>query len=305
MVFSDERGVLVPYTATEARRAGSDGDLPYSQGALIGYHPGIPIPCRLMPPPRFLPPFPMMRPPVVPMLPPFPPHMMPPPPPPMHMMPPPPPPIVHYHSGLPPRFPPGMFPPPPPPLRMMPPPHFLRPYDPMSPQLGRPRTPNEGPIVTGPESVYGTLPRVSAYEEPLYMQGNLPYMPPQASYQPSNYPPEQYDAYYDTYKRQRSPPTKEKSIGSQTSSKREEVEQDEASQFWDAYETGIYKKPYLNEKAFFATIRSSSAGVNEPSTTAEVEVPRPETPPADYETAFEGMHISNKQTQQRTTAVMY
>lgn len=118
--------------------------------------------------------------------------------------------LVHYHSGLPPRFPPGMFPPPPPPLRMMPPPHFLRPYDPMSPQLGRPRTPNEGPIVTGPESVYGTLPRVSAYEEPLYMQGNLPYMPPQASYQPSNYPPEQYDAYYDTYKRQRSPPTKEK-----------------------------------------------------------------------------------------------
>lgn len=69
------------------------------------------------------------------------------------------------------------------------------------------------------------------------------------------------------------------------------------------------KQRLLNKQryfqAFFATIRSSSAGVNEPSTTAEVEVPRPETPPADYETAFEGMHISNKQTQQRTTAVMY
>lgn len=44
--------------------------------------------------------------------------------------------------------------------------------------------------------------------------------------------------------------------------------------------------------------------VNESTMVTEADVVRPETPPADYETAFDSMHI-NKSNQQRTTAVMY
>lgn len=92
-------------------------------------------------------------------------------------------------------------------------PRFMPPYGSMPPHLGRPQSPNEGPIITGPESVYGTLPRRSAFEEPIYMPGNAPYTPPQASYQPGSYPADQYDAYYDTYKKQRSPQYAKEKVG--------------------------------------------------------------------------------------------
>lgn len=71
----------------------------------------------------------------------------------------------------------------------------------------------------GPESVYGTMPRngrAGAFEEPIYMPGNMPMpphphmIPPQASYHPASFPPEHYDAYYDSYKRHRSPRSKRK-----------------------------------------------------------------------------------------------
>lgn len=101
-------------------------------------------------------------------------------------------------------LPPGVYPPPAPPIGLLPP-RFMAPYGPIPPPMGRPRSPPDGPIITGPESVYGTLPRRPAYEEPIYMPGNVPYMPPQASYQPGSYPADHYDAYYDSFKRQRSP----------------------------------------------------------------------------------------------------
>lgn len=106
--------------------------------------------------------------------------------------------------GILPPLPPGLYPLPPPHFGVLPP-RFVAPYGPMPPPMGRPRTPPDGPIITGPESVYGTLPRRRAYEEPIYMPGSAPYMPPQASYQPGNYLTDQYDAYYDSLKRQRSP----------------------------------------------------------------------------------------------------
>lgn len=105
---------------------------------------------------------------------------------------------------MPPHLPPGIYPLPPPHFGVLPP-RFIAPYGPMPPPIGRPRTPPDGPIITGPESVYGTLPRRPAYEEPIYMPGSAPYMPPQASYQPGNYLTDQYDAYYDSLKMQRSP----------------------------------------------------------------------------------------------------
>lgn len=48
------------------------------------------------------------------------------------------------------------------------------------------------------------------------MPGNMPMpphphmIPPQASYHPASFPPDQYDAYYDSYKRHRSPRSKRK-----------------------------------------------------------------------------------------------
>uniref|UniRef100_A0A1I8EMK8 Uncharacterized protein n=1 Tax=Wuchereria bancrofti TaxID=6293 RepID=A0A1I8EMK8_WUCBA len=267
---------------------------------------------------------------------------------------------------MPPHLPPGIYPLPPPHFGMLPP-RFMTPYGPIPSSMGRPRTPPDGPIITGPESVYGTLSRRPAYEEPIYMPGSAPYMPPQASYQPGNYLTDQYDAYYDSLKRQRSPHHNNKgSAGggteSQTSSRRAAItttENDESSQFWDSYEASIYRKPHLNEKAFSATVRSmptattvittnhnhsNTNSINHQSTTTTTTttttatttttttttgmrigpmiretvdiVARPETPPADYDTAFNEMHISNnnnntsnnnnnkQQQHQRTTASM-
>lgn len=64
----------------------------------------------------------------------------------------------------------------------------------------RAASPGEGPIITGPESIYGTIPRRGAYEEPVYMPGSH-VGPPEASYQPANYPSDHYESYYDTYRR--------------------------------------------------------------------------------------------------------
>ncbi|KHN78200.1 hypothetical protein Tcan_03574 [Toxocara canis] len=297
-----ERGALIPYSPAQpyARRAGSDIDLAYGgEPPLPGFFGGMPPPFRggPFPPPHMLPPHPMMRPAFFASPFPPPPHMMPPPPPHMHMMPPPP------SLGMaPPRFPPGMFPPPP--MGMMHP-RFMPPFGPIPPPMGRPRTPTEGPIITGPESVYGTLPRRPAFEEPIYMPGNMPCMPPQASYQPGNYPADHYDAYYDTYKAQRSPQGTKDKLAETSSRRGAAAEQDESSQFWDAYEAGIYRKPHLNEKAFSATVRSASSALNDSTVVTEADVVRPETPPADYENAFEAMHVSKANNQQRTTAVMY
>uniref|UniRef100_A0A1I7XAN5 PID domain-containing protein n=1 Tax=Heterorhabditis bacteriophora TaxID=37862 RepID=A0A1I7XAN5_HETBA len=239
------RSAIVPYLDQTPRRSGSDVDLFYGERDLR--LPPFPNVCPMPPPGTRLPhgmpfhPSPphMFRPPLM-----HPPHMMPPPPPPPlpHMIPPP---------GM--RFPPGMRLPPPPPHMfppMMHPPFFPPPrgFFMSPPPFGmppfRPASPGEGPIITGPESVYGTIPRRSAYEEPVYMPGSH-VGPPEASYQPGNYPSDHYESYYDTYKKRTL-----KKDGSSIASTRPE-----SSSLWEQYEAGIYKKPHMNEKAFGGTLK--------------------------------------------------
>ncbi|ETN76179.1 hypothetical protein NECAME_03552 [Necator americanus] len=279
------RTALVPF-AEAPRRAGSEADLAYADPRL--YAAPVPPPGARMPFP--MPPHPMMGfPPPPP--PPPPPHLFrgafPPHPPPPHMLPPPmrlppgvrmPPPPPHMYPLMPPPFAPrGYFMPPPPPHFMMPP--------------FRPASPGEGPIITGPESIYGTIPRRSAYEEPVYMPGSHA-GPPEASYQPANYSTDHYESYYDTYKRRT---LKKDSMNSRQDS----------SSVWEQYEAGIYRKPHLNEKAFGGTLRSNAAKETNNTTlnrngsaelatqTVEATVSRPDTPPVDYE-AFENMKIKHE-----------
>ncbi|XGW14285.1 hypothetical protein V3C99_000537 [Haemonchus contortus] len=298
------RTALVPFSA-QPRRAGSEADLAYSTSPHHHYGPPMPPPGARMPFPMHPPhphhPHPMMgfHPPPLPPPPqffrgPFPPP--PPPPPPHHMMPPPsmrlppgvrmPPPPPHMFPMMAPPFAPrGYFMPPPPP-------HFMgHPY--------RPTSPGEGPIITGPESIYGTIPRRGAYEEPVYMPGS--HMgPPEASYQPANYPADHYESYYDTYRRK----STKKDCAASTANSRQD-----SSSVWEQYEAGIYRKPHLNEKAFGGTLnglRSTAAketgnttlnrnGSPEIATqTVEANVSRPDTPPVDYE-AFENMKIKSQQ----------
>ncbi|EYC30283.1 hypothetical protein Y032_0005g2556 [Ancylostoma ceylanicum] len=226
------RTALVPF-AEAPRRAGSEADLAYADPR----HYATPMPPAAARMPFHIPPHPMMGfpPPPPPHLfrGPFPPH------PPPHMMPPPmrlppdvrmPPPPPHMIPMMPPPFAPrGYFLPPPPP-------HFMAPPF-------RPASPGEGPIITGPESIYGTIPRRSAYEEPVYMPGSH-VGPPEASYQPANYSSDHYESYYDTYKRK----TLKKDASSVNS-------RQDSSSVWEQYEAGIYKKPHLNEKAFGGTLK--------------------------------------------------
>ncbi|CAB3402889.1 unnamed protein product [Caenorhabditis bovis] len=286
------RGAIVPFEEGP-RRAGSDIDLSFR-----GPHP-MPPPFGARPPPMhpmhhppfgFFPPHP--PPPQGMPFPPPPPHMfgrggapfMGPPPPPMHMfggMPPPrgfhpmahPPPHPMMFGPPPPRgFRGGFFPPPPP--------HFGMPHRPPSP---------DGPIITGPESIYGTMRR-GAYEEPTYMGANGGI--PEASYQPANYTQDHYESYYDTFKKRT---LKKGEAGSVASTRAESV--------WDQYEAGIYRKPHINEKAFSGTLRSMAAKetndatlnrsehVEVASQTVETEITRPDSPPVDYE-AFERMKLN-------------
>ncbi|KAE9417258.1 hypothetical protein Angca_000382 [Angiostrongylus cantonensis] len=288
------RSALVPFSE-QPRRAGSEADLSYSDNHPRGHFPGM------MPPPPL---GPYMRasfmpmPPPHPMLPyPPPPHPhffrgpYPPPPPPPHMMPPPmrlppgvrmppPPPHMFPHMIPPPMFAPrGFFVPPPPP-------HFMA-----SPF--RPSSPGEGPIITSPESIYGTIPRRAAYEEPVYMPGS--HMgPPEASYQPANYTSDHYESYYDTCRR------KTKKDGSSLNSARQEN-----SSVWEQYEAGIYRKPHMNEKAFGGTLKANAAKETTNTTlnrngspeivtqTVEANVSRPDTPPVDYD-AFDNLKIKHE-----------
>ncbi|KAK5975603.1 hypothetical protein GCK32_016858 [Trichostrongylus colubriformis] len=300
------RSALVPFSE-HPRRAGSEADLAYASNP----HPHHPYGPPMPPPGARMPPFPMHPPhphhPHHPMMgfhppPPHPPpHPQffrgpfpppPPPPPPHHMMPPPsmrlppgvrmPPPPPHMFPMMAPPFAPrGYFMPPPPP-------HFMGGH----PHPYRPTSPGEGPIITGPESIYGTIPRRGAYEEPVYMPGSH-VGPPEASYQPANYPTDHYESYYDTYRRKS---TKKDGGASSVASRQD------SSSVWEQYEAGIYRKPHLNEKAFGGTLKSTAIKETSNTTlnrngspelatqTVEANVSRPDTPPVDYE-AFENMKI--------------
>ncbi|CAI2349356.1 unnamed protein product [Caenorhabditis sp. 36 PRJEB53466] len=290
------RGALVPFEEP-LRRSGSDNDLSY-RGSIPPHHhfgpPQMPLhPHYPMMPPFFFPPPPRGA-----HFPPPPPHFMPRgvppqfmPPPPMFgrpgppprgfPMPPPPHPMMFARGGYPPFFPP-------------PPPHFGMPHRPSSP-------PNDGgPIITGPESVYGTMRR-GAYEEPAYVGATGGF--PEASYQPANVPADQYESYYDTFKKRG---TLKKGESASMASGRG------ADSAWDQYEAGIYRKPHINEKAFSGTLRSmaaketSNATLNRSehvevgSQTVETEITRPDSPPVDYE-AFEKLKLKEARRAAQTT----
>ena len=59
--------------------------------------------------------------------------------------------------------------------------------------MDRPKTPNDGPIITSAESVYDTFPRGGNYEEPIYTPGQQ--SPHRAGH------PENPDGYYEVYRR--------------------------------------------------------------------------------------------------------
>lgn len=87
--------------------------------------------------------------------------------------------------------------------------------------------------------------RRGAYEEPAYVGATGGF--PEASYQPGNYPQDQYESYYDTFKKRG---TLKKGESASMASTR-------ADSAWDQYEAGIYRKPHINEKAFSGTLRYS------------------------------------------------
>ncbi|MFH4978264.1 hypothetical protein AB6A40_004973 [Gnathostoma spinigerum] len=301
-----DRRALIPCEGSEpcSRRAVSDIDINCPEMIANGYFPPFAIPLRDGPPfmgaPFPPPPIPhyfrMIRSPFIGGIPP---HYGLPPPPPIGMMPPP------HPFGMLHRFPPGMIPPPFPPVDPLLASRLMGPYGPISPATARPRTPTDGPIITGPESLCGTLPRRTAFEEPTYMPGSVSYMPPQASYQPSHFPSEQYDAYYDTYRRRRMSVNRDKVDDQSTSKMANARDAENSSPFWDAYESGIYRRPHLNEKAFFATVQNTQSAVDEISLSRQLQNMRPETPPADYENTFDQNSVAKPNNTQRTTAVMY
>ncbi|CAI5445147.1 unnamed protein product [Caenorhabditis angaria] len=281
-----------PFHPGTLRRSGSDNDL---QGPGPGFFPPPPMGHHpmMMPPPHFFPPPPRgyMGPPHPMFMGPPPPHFRGPmfPPPPMgRMMPPPP----HFMGGP----PPGMYGP----GRMPPPPFFFPP-----PPRGQSPQMDSGPIITGPESVYGTMRRPGAYEEPAYMTTQGAGVP-EASYQPANYPQDQYESYYDTFKKRNGTIGKKPTDGGSISSSQPRQNGGGAdSSLWDQYEAGIYRKPHINEKAFSGTLRSmaakdtSNATLNRSehtevaSQTVEAEISRPDSPPVDYE-AFERMKLAGE-----------
>jgi hypothetical protein len=329
---NENEGMLVPYEGGN-RNHGGEGEIYDTNG--MHDRGGFMMPPYFMPPPggppfrrgsgRSLPMpppgFAAFRPPPPGMMPP--PHMMPPPPflmrPGMRhpMMMPPPPPHIAARFG----WPPPHFMPPPPGGRFgfMPPPPF-RPYFYMPPyMMDRPKTPNDGPIITSAESVYDTFPRGGGnYEEPIYMPTNGG--PPQSSYKPSS--PDNHEGYYEVYRRF---PQEKK----HTSRSESDVSVDENQHYWDAYEARIYRQPHLNEKAFAESLAARSPklkkdnsptpadpntamaqGASSSTTTITTKkvtetngvTPRPQTPPADYD--LNDLHISeqqhNQQQQQKT-----
>lgn len=137
-------------------------------------------------------------------------------------------------------------------------------YPPLPPFFDRSGTPE--PIISEPQgSVYGgegTLPRgpmMRSFEEPIYLHGT---MGPQhmATYRPDAFSQDHYESYYETFKRadkKQKKKTKQSRRAPSTSSKRSDREslmEFEANQTFDS---GIYRKPHLNEKAFSKSLAST------------------------------------------------
>ncbi|KAI6200884.1 PID domain-containing protein [Aphelenchoides besseyi] len=290
-------GVVVPFCT--ARRSGSHADVQYETRYAYN-NKNVPMPPTH--PMHFgRPPFPIRPPP---------PFMMHHPPPSHHFngkhapfhhpfgYPPFPPNSVRYRTAS---LPPFGFPFGPPP----PPPHpFFMHHAPFAYMPQRARSPAEGPIITGPESIYDTYPRRGNYEEPVYIPNST--LPHNSAYKPASFSTDQYEGYYETYKR---PHYKHVQSDSEDTSV-------DDSQFWDAYETGAYRKAHLAERTAKNTADKSPAlskshGTNGRSNGIRMNAqaqqttstpksserqPRPETPPADYE------HEQQHANEQRASA---
>ncbi|GMR42786.1 hypothetical protein PMAYCL1PPCAC_12981 [Pristionchus mayeri] len=281
---------LVPvYNDRRSRRFGSEADLPMSdeeeervRGRTL--LPDSPFMHHRMPPPFFMPPPPHLLPPGMqnPMM------MFHPPPP--HLLPP------HLRGPMPPAYPHpaaffGRFPPPPP-GAMFPPPPFPPPPG-MFPGGAPPFRPpsGDGPIITGPESVYGTMARGRTYEDRpsmgthdssrmSYVGGTMGRGEPRPDYEETT-------------------PRMRRANGGAN---------EETDSPWDRYEDGIYRKPHLNEKAFSNTLKReandgydtlrSKGNTGSRTMETEVQMTRPETPPVDYE-AIDGMMRDGMQIRKR------
>ncbi|GMS89768.1 hypothetical protein PENTCL1PPCAC_11943, partial [Pristionchus entomophagus] len=282
-------GSLVPvYNDRRSRRFGSEADLPMSdeeeervRGRTLPHE--SPYMHHRMAPPFFMPPPPHLLPPGMQN--------------PMMMFHPPPPHLLPPHLRGPMRPPPhpaaffgGRFPPPPPHGAMFPPP--FPPPPGMFPGGGPPpfRPPSgDGPIITGPESVYGTMARGRPFEDRPSMgthdSSRMSYVGGTMGRGGEPRPD-----YEETTPRMRR--------GAANGGPGEEVDSP-----WDRFEDGIYRKPHINEKAFsntlkreandgYDTLRSRGKSGSHTLET-EVHVTRPDTPPVDYE-AIEGMKIGKR-----------
>ena len=144
--------------------------------------------------------------------------------------------------GAGPMLPPGM------------PPHLLPP--PGHPLYGQPVAP-AGPF---PHPMAGGRPDSQVMEEPIYMPHNARPLSPVASYQPGHFP---HDAYYSQQQyatidkngkyRHREPRQERKQKGSSKHSKQQSSAESNAE---DSEGTGIYKKGYINERAFAHSMRN-------------------------------------------------
>lgn len=95
-----------------------------------------------------------------------------------------------------------------------------------------------------------------------------------------------------------------------------ERESDASNQFWDSYESGIYRKPHLNEKAFITSIQGERNGNGTMTRDQTEEVIRPETPPVDYDetglqgrnglsSRLNGIHVSEEENYRSRERIMY
>ena len=137
-------------------------------------------------------------------------------------------------------MPPHMMPPGPMPPHLMPPPGH--------PLYGQP----------GPFPMAGGRPESQVMEEPIYMPHNARPLSPIASYQPGHFP---HDAYYsqqqyatiDKNGKYRGERRERKQKSSGKHSKQQSSAESNAE---DSEGTGIYKKGYINERAFAHSMRN-------------------------------------------------
>lgn len=77
--------------------------------------------------------------------------------------------------------------------------------------------------------------------------------------------------------------------------------------FWEAYESNIYRKTHINEKAFANTIGNQDNRIKEKQINKAYEntTRKPDTPPADYDLNTTPSSDLNKTKRQNTSYTAY